>query len=285
MKQTIGWNLKTLGAFLLFAAFIVDHSSFSRAGVPAPMFIFYGEARDVYGWPIQSGAKVVARQGTNECASCNINGMFYPGVNFSLPLYLQDTHTNVNYSPKAVTPGSTVQILLIQGGVTQSLLEGSSYVVGDPARSRNITISAGTDADHDGLSDDWELELIAYLNNPLYRTIWDIHPGADLDGDLVSNADEFAAGTFAFLGEDYFYIEYCHRAAGRLGMEFLSVPGKAYSVGESSNLVAGVWRTPNYASSSNGVMQSGPFSGNGDWMQVYLDPTNWVRAARLQVKP
>jgi len=101
----------------------------------------------------------------------------------------------------------------------------------------------------------------------------------------VSNADEFEAGTFAFLGEDYFYIEYCHRAAGRLGMEFLSVPGKAYSVGESSNLVAGVWRTPNYASSSNGVMQSGPFSGNGDWMQVYLDPTNWVRAARLQVKP
>jgi len=54
-----------------------------------------------------------------------------------------------------------VQILLIQDGVTQNLLGGpGNYVVGEAARFANVTLTAGTDLDQDGLPDAWEEELI-----------------------------------------------------------------------------------------------------------------------------
>ena len=281
LTQRLGWWLLVAGCLLPPAAPV-------PAGVPQPMFFFYGEARDTFGWPIRTaaGATVVARQGTNECGSVSIKGALYPGVNFVLPLYLQDANANVAYSSKAVRPGSTVQILLLQDGVTQELLGPTNgYVVGDAARFSNLTLTAGTDLDHDGLPDAWERELIAYLDDPRYQTIWEIHPNADGDGDGVSNADEFAAGTFAFLRDDYFYIDNC-RATGELfGLGFLSVPGKAYSVLESTNLAAGTWASPAYAPGAGSALQTGPFTGTGDWMQVYVPRTNKLGAVRLQAAP
>lgn len=282
LTQSRGWLLLAAGCLLTQAAPAL-------AGVPQPMFFFYGEARDTFGWPIQSataGVTIVARQGTNECASYTIRGPLYPGINFMLPIYLQDANANVTYSPKAVRPGSTVQILLMQDGIAQDLIGGAAgYVVGEAARFTNVTMTAGTDVDQDGLPDAWERELIAYLDDPRYTTIWDINPHDDLDGDGISNAAEFAAGTFAFLRDDYFYIDYCRWAGGRFGLGFLSVPGKAYSVTESTNVVTGAWTYPAYAPSEGSALQTGPFSGSGDWMQVYLPRTNKFGAVRLEVKP
>ena len=281
LTQSRAWLLLLAGCLLPQAAPV-------PAGVPQPMFVFYGEARDTFGWPFQKGAgvTVVARQGTNECASYTIRGSLYPGVNFVLPIYLQDANANIAYSDKAVRPGSAVQILLVQGGVTQNLMGGpGSYVVGEAARFSNIILTAGTDADHDGLPDAWELELIAYLDDPRYATIWDINPNDDLDGDGVSNADEFAAGTFAFLRDDFFYIDYCRSAGGLFGLGFLSVPGKGYLVAESTNLSAGAWSYPAYSTGETNNFQTGPFTGNGDWMQVYVPRTNGFGAVRLEAKP
>ncbi|MEI8045409.1 MAG: hypothetical protein WCL11_28630 [Verrucomicrobiota bacterium] len=281
LPQNRVWLLLLAGCLLPLAAPV-------PAGVPQPMFFFYGEARDAFGWPFQKGASatVVARQGTNDCASYTIQGPLYPGVNFVLPLYLQDANANVAYSDKAVRPGSTVQILLIQDGVTQDLMGASGgYVVGDAGRFSNIILTAGTDTDHDGLPDAWERELIAYLDDPRYATISDINPNDDPDGDGVSNMNEFLAGTFAFLRDDFLRIENYGASATFFGLGFLSVPGKAYSVAQSTNLAAGTWTYPPYAQSTNSLLQTGPFGGNGDWMQVYVPRTNRFGALRLQVSP
>ena len=281
--------IKSRGWLRLAAGVILAQAAPVPAGVPEPMFVFYGEARDTFGWPFQNGATgatVVARQGTNDCARYTLQGPLYPGVNFVLPIYLQDANANVAYSSKAVRPGSTVQILLLQGGVTQDLMGGTTgYVVGDPARSTKVTLTAGTDLDHDGLPDAWERELIAYLDDPRYRTIEDINPNDDADGDGVSNADEFAAGTFAFLRDDYFAIDSCRATGGLFGLGFLSVPGKTYSVTESTNLAAGAWTFPAYGPGKGNAFQTGPFTGSGDWMQVYVLPTDKFGALRLQVAP
>ena len=278
----------TRRSLALAAALLLSVGAPVPAGVPQPMFFFYGEARDAFGWPFQNGAgaTVVARQGTNECASYTIRGPIYPGINFVLPIYLHDANANVAYSDKAVRPGSTVQILLVQDGVTQELMGGSDgYMVGEAARFRNIILTAGTDVDHDGLPDAWERELIAYLDDPRYATIWDINPNDDLDGDGVSNANEFAAGTFAFLRDDFLRIENYGASASLFGLGFLSVPGKAYSVAQSTNLAGGTWTYPPYAQSPDGLWQTGPFGGSGDWMQVYVPRTNRFGALRLQVSP
>ena len=252
------------------------------------MFVLYGEARDTYGWPMPktAGATVVARQGTNEVASYTIREPLYPGVNFALPIYLDDSNSNVTYSSRAVHPGTAVQLSLVQNGVCQNLLGGSgNYVVGDPGRAAVIILTAGTDLDGDGLPDAWELELIGYLDDPRYRTISDINPNDDADGDGVSNMGEFLAGTFAFLRDDFLRIENYGASASLFGLGFLSVPGKAYSVAQSTNLAAGTWTYPPYAQSPDGLWQTGPFGGSGDWMQVYVPRTNRFGALRLQVSP
>ena len=43
------WLLLLAGCLLPLAAPV-------PAGVPQPMFFFYGEARDAFGWPFQNGA-------------------------------------------------------------------------------------------------------------------------------------------------------------------------------------------------------------------------------------
>lgn len=170
--------------------------------------------------------------------------------------------------------------------MTQDLVGASGgYVVGEAGRFSNIILTVGTDADHDGLPDAWERELIAYLDDPRYATISDINPNDDADGDGVSNMNEFLAGTFAFLRDDFLRIENYGASASLFGLGFLSVPGKAYSVAQSTNLASGTWTCPPYVQSTNGLWQPGPFGGDGDWMQVYVPRTNGFRALRLQVSP
>ena len=278
----------TRRSLALAAALLLSVGAPVPAGVPQPMFFFYGEARDAFGWPFQNGAgaTVVARQGTNECASYTIRGPIYPGINFVLPIYLHDANANVAYSDKAVRSGSSVQILIVQDGVTQELMGGSDgYVVGEAARFKNIILTAGTDLDHDGLPDAWERELIAYLDDPRYTTIWDINPNDDADGDGVSNLNEFLAGTFVFLKDDYFRIDFLRPAGDLLELGFLSVPGKAYSLLESTNVVSPVWSAAFYAATPLGPLQTDAFSGSGDWMSVFPARTNQVGQFRLQVKP
>jgi len=278
----------TRRSLALAAALLISAAVPVPAGVPLPMFVIYGTIRDSYGWPIQKGAGaiVVAQQGTNECARYVIQNSLYPGVNYMLPIYLQDANAGASYSAKAVLPGSLVQISVIQNGVTQSLMPGArTFLVGSPAQSANLPLTLGTDVDGDGLPDAWEQELIAYLDDPRYRTIWDINPNDDADADGVSNLNEFLAGTFAFLRDDFLRIENCGASGTLLGLSFLSVPGKAYSVVQSTNLTAGTWNYPPYAQSANGLLQTGLFSGSGDWMQVYVPHTNDFGALRLQVQP
>ena len=73
----------TRRSLALAAALLLSVGAPVPAGVPQPMFFFYGEARDTFGWPFQAaaGATVVSRQGTNECASFTINLKTALGIN------------------------------------------------------------------------------------------------------------------------------------------------------------------------------------------------------------
>ena len=53
--------------------------------------------------------------------------------------------------------------------------------------------SSFKDADEDGLPDSWEERIIASYNE--YGSIYDVLPGDDADGDLISNLEEFRNGS------------------------------------------------------------------------------------------
>ncbi len=60
----------------------------------------------------------------------------------------------------------------------------------------NISISVSEDADNDGLPDSYEQQIIDADLNDSIRTVQDVKPADDFDGDGKTNLQEFQAGTF-----------------------------------------------------------------------------------------
>ena len=105
---------KTLFAALVLAgAATVLLPSAGYAGLPQPMCVYYGQAKDGYGLPYLRDADVILRHGTNEIARQTISGSLRPGVNFALYVHLDDGRTATPYSPRALRTGD-----LVEGDVT-----------------------------------------------------------------------------------------------------------------------------------------------------------------------
>lgn len=247
------------------------------------MVVYYGQAKDGFGWPYQDGADVILLSGTNEVARHDIDGSLTPGVNFMLQVPIDDGRDDDRYVGTAMRTGEVVSIV-VRDSVGQKTIMESNAVPAIPAAGEIVlvNVTAGEDTDGDGLSDDWERELIAWLNDPAFSTIEDIHPGDDADGDGQANEDEYHAGTFAFLNYDFFYAEQFKPAANdRYYIEFLGIPGKVYRIEDAEiDVVAGGydWAPCAYALTETGDWQDGPVEGAGDWIRFYVPvpDTDWV---------
>jgi hypothetical protein len=58
----------------------------AQAVLPQPMCIYYGQAKDEFGWPYSGSHQgdVILRIGTNEITRHHVSGSLSPGVNFAL---------------------------------------------------------------------------------------------------------------------------------------------------------------------------------------------------------
>jgi hypothetical protein len=257
----------------------------ARAGLPQPMCVYYGQARDGYGLPYRTNAEVVLVRGTQEVARQRIQGSLTPGVNFALYVHVDDGRTTNNYSARAVRSGEAVAIVVRDQGGQHTIMEQRTVPnVSQPGDLILIDATASDDADNDGLPDTWERELVEWSGGAL-ASIWDVRGSDDYDGDGMSNLDEYRAGTFAFLDYDLFYIStsIC-TSNNRLGLTFLSVPGKCYSASWATNLTQAVWTACPFALSDTGAVQNTPAQGNGDWLSLYLPIQEPKRFFRLTAR-
>jgi hypothetical protein len=267
-----------VGALLLLA-------QGAQAGLPQPMCVYYGQARDGYGLPYTTNADVILLQGTNEVARHTIRGSLTPGVNFALYAHIDDGRTTVPYSRRAVRSGDLVNVVVRDSSGQRTIMEAQTVPpVGKPGELIAINATAGTDLDGDGIPDLWELELIAWSGGTL-RTIYDVRGEDDWDGDGMTNLQEYKAGTFAFLDYDYFMIEWCEPTPNlRLRLVFLSVPGMAYSVRSAVDLKQPVWDPWPFSITDDGVPGSLAAEGNGDWMSLYVPVQQPGRYYQLEVR-
>lgn len=255
------------------------------AGMPQPMCVYYGQARDGYGLPYMQDADVILRHGTNEIARHKIHGSLSPGVNFALNVHLDDGKTAPSYSSRALHSGDLVSIIVSDRGSERTIMENQAVpAVGLPGELILRNVTAADDADGDGLSDTWESELIAWSGG-LLLGLTDVRGEDDFDGDGVSNGMEYLAGTFAFLNYDYFFIEQSALSPNRrLQLSFLSVPGKTYSVESATNLTQTGWTPCEFALSDTALLQTKPAEGNGYWFSLYVPVAESPHYFRLGVK-
>ena len=261
----------------------------AHAGMPQPSAIYYGQARDEYGWPYREGAVVILRAGTNEIVRHAISGSLAPGINFMLPAPIDDGRDAAPYVRQAASTGAAVSIVVVDERGERTIMEKDAVPpVERPGAVVRINVTAALDADGDGLPDEWEWELIRWATDPACNSLADIRPQDDFDGDGQSNLEELRAGTFAFLADDRFCAETFRKAAsGRLHIQCFGVPGKVYRV-ESAPVdrISGgyAWAACDYSPTESGAWRQGPIEGEGGWLSFYLPPPGSNLVWRLKVE-
>lgn len=253
-----------------------------HAGLPQPLCVFYGQARDGFGLPYRANADVILLHGTNEVARHTIRGSLAPGVNFALSVHLDDGRTSARYSTRALRTGDSVSIRVRDVDGEKTIMERATVPpAGHPGEMILLNVTAGDDADGDGLSDLWEWEMIAWSGG-LLKTPWDVSGDDDFDGDGMTNREEYLAGTFAFLDYDALVIEQFAAAGnGRLRFTFLSVPGKTYTIAGVTTLGQDPWEPCAFATSEAGSLQTAPAEGNGDWVSLFIPVQESIRFYRV----
>ena len=131
------------------------------------------------------------------------------------------------------------------------------------AGSRNCR----SDADGDGLPDDWEL---ANGLNP-FSAAGANGASGDLDGDHFTNMQEYLAGTDPRNAASYLKITSIAPSGGFMGIFFTAVAGHTYTLQSRTNLNLGTWQK---------VSDIGPFS-NTTPVQVLDTATGKSRFYRL----
>jgi len=271
---------------ILLLAYSVERAAFS--GMPQPMVVYYGQAKDCFGWPYMKNASVILMNGTREIARHDISGSMSPGVNFALYVPVDDGRDTNRYVRNALRTGEVVTIVVRDYYGQKTIMESNTVPpVTAPGDMILVNATAGTDADGDGLPDEWENLLIEWSCGAL-TSIWDVAGTDDFDADRQSNMDEYRAGTFPFLDYDYFYAErFAQTSNGRLRISFLSVAGKVYRVwGAPLTLSGGQfdWRPHPYALTENGPLTEGPAEGTGYWFDFFVPLSETNQVFRLTVR-
>jgi len=214
---------------------------------PAPHHLVFGMVRDELGNPLNApGAQVyldaqgspairtsiatVANDGGNPSADA--------GVNYRLQIPLDSGATADLYKPTALRPVVPFR-MRVQIGATSYLpieMTGAAKVLTEPGAESRLDLPLAIDSDGDGLPDACVQALIAASGGN--RSLSDIHPKDDADGDGLSNLQEYLAGTYAFDPADGFALAIVSTTAGRSRLEFTAIRGRTYSIQVSEDMAS-----------------------------------------------
>lgn len=264
-------KVKNLLLALLLAA------SAASAGTMRPSVIVYGEVRDAFGIRLNSDEQISAFLGTNEVARTVVS--VYPdGSNYRINLDVYDPATA---AAGQIKPGDTVTIRVKIGGTFQPAIGTNTFAAPGDGSPVKRSLLVGADSDGDGLPDAWEQMVIANSGGKV-TNLNQVGPGKDLDGDGMNDDQEFWYGSFAFLAGDELRAADLDPVGGRLAFRFLTVLDTPYHVETSPKITVAAWTNCPIALTLSAPAAAGSFLGNGDYMTIYLAPTNSPGYYRLK---
>lgn len=204
---------------------------------PAPDHLIYGYVRDEQGTPLnRPNAEVWLEANERVLVKVPIGADSEPGVNYRLAIPVDSGITGDLYTPNALRPTVPFRLRVKIGNVTYLPIEmsGVANFVTRPGASSRVDLTLGVDSDGDGIPDSWERQLIAGMGGG--KTLADINPNDDADGDGLSNLQEYLAGTYAFDPQDGFALTIVSTQGDRPVLEFLAIRGRDYEIQGSADL-------------------------------------------------
>lgn len=234
-----GFTLRSYPVRLFAGLLCCLGASFTvRAFPPAPYYTVFGDVRDEFGNLLAAGGgSVVFSVGDRVIASLPITGVTGADYNYQLRMRMDMSRLGTaSYSSLVVNTGATYTLAVDVGGVRYLPLEmNTPPSVGNAADRRRINLTLGTDSDKDGLPDAWE-QMQLYMAGLDLANLGAITPGGDLDGDGVSNFQEYIAGTYAADPTETFYLKIKSSSSSSSVVEFFTITGKTYAVEQSADL-------------------------------------------------
>ena len=116
-------------------------------------------------------------------------------------------------------------------------------VAEDEAGLSLFNVGSGGDANHNGIPDAIDQQIVDANPSDALTTIWDVLPGDDFDGDGTSNLAEALAGTSPVDAGSFFAVSAAipisGAGSGQFVIRWYSETGKTYTIHQSTNLVSG----------------------------------------------
>ncbi|MBL9136267.1 MAG: hypothetical protein JNK85_10380 [Verrucomicrobiales bacterium] len=208
----------------------------SLAFPPAPHHTLFGMVRNEWGDPIQlSRCEVILETPASARLQGSLTMDVEPGVNYRLEVPMDSGATEDAYKPTALRPYYQFKLRVKMGSKTYVPIEmtGDFARLGEPGGETRLDLTLGEDADGDGLPDAWERAQLEGREGGLDS----LRPNDDLDGDGISNLNEYLAGTYTADPSDGFSLSLIQVTPESSIMELLAVPGRNYRILASPDLL------------------------------------------------
>lgn len=203
----------------------------AQAFPPALDHLIFGMARDQLGHPLESvDAEILLESASGVAIKGRLVPNWEPGSNYRLTIPMDAGLTSDLYKPTALKPEVPFKIKIRIGAIVYLPIEmlGNYTKLGSPGHRTRLDLTLGEDSDGDGLPDAWERQI----NQDIAR----VQPGADSDGDSISNLNEYLAGTYAFDPENGFSLALAGFQNGNPVLAFFAIRGRTYTVQASRDL-------------------------------------------------
>ena len=209
----------------------------ARAYPPAPDGFIYGLVKDQFGTPLtDTNAQVMLLSSSGAKVFTSLQQNLAVGANYLLRVPMDAGMTPIPYTPNALTAGTSYKLYVVQNGVTNLPIEmvAATPVLGNSSQMavRNLTI--GTDANGDGIPDQWEELFLKQLG--INIALADINPNADYAHDGRTLLQEFLLGNYPYNPANDFNVKLVSVSAGSAVLSFTTMTGRTYTAFGSSDL-------------------------------------------------
>ena len=239
--------------FLFSLSFLVLLTAAAKAYPPAPAHRIFGMVRTDQGAPlIALQGIVILSRGSQEVARGFTDPTLGAGINYELNVPMDAGLFGNLYQPDSIVAGTTFAIRVVISGVAFVPIEmtGTTHAIGQPGDSTRMNLSLGIDSDGDGIADAWEQTLIASDTTRRLQTLADVGPDGDLDGDGLTNLQEFLLGTSPNNAGDGIRLEVIEVIANQAHVRFVTIRGRTYGIKASTDFQN--WNRVAYSLEPNG---------------------------------
>lgn len=274
-ERFVAWG-SVVGWLTSAATFVAGMPALKAAGLPVPSFVYFGEVADAFGWPFLVGdsAQVIAyRMDGKECGRAPVDEAMGPALNYRVEVAMTESR-GAAYASYAVRSGEKINFVLEADGARYPVTMPSNLEpVGRPGGQSRQDLALGTDADRDGLPDEWESWLMLASGGGLGSNT-DISPLEDFDGDGATNGEEFLAGTDPAWDEDLPLLEAVrYDAVGRqVSVAVLTLPGRTYRILSATRLEGdgSGWSVRPFGRTPSAEPKEEYWRGDGQLTWIYL---------------